>query len=220
MKTLSALVLICIALCAWNTALLTRSTYQNHINIQNESPQVFSSESYSAPAPISSPLRPQLHDRDQVPFMPDLQSNLSSLSNGVQHTRLIYRVAREPFSLSEVVHPGYYTLVIFSAEWCGPCHGMWNKDIPPRIARYPNLVAVHVDTTAMYDQNRARPEATKFFNTFGFQGSPPFAVLINPFGAAMDFETGREPIINMLDKRLSDRAYHEPLTLKGLVTLK
>lgn len=58
--------------------------------------------------------------------------------------RLYYITKDGPIHLSDVLVPGYFTLVTFSASWCIPC-GVVRENYPRWLDSLPNLVIVDID---------------------------------------------------------------------------
>lgn len=68
----------------------------------------------------------------------------SILPGALKDRMKIVQIGKGPFDLSSVSRDGYYTVVVFSADWCQPCHAIW-KEIPDHLDQYSNVVAVRLD---------------------------------------------------------------------------
>lgn len=111
-------------------------------------------------------------------------------ASGFAHERLFFITKDNYFHTSEVLVPGYYTLVFFSAKTCAPC-GAIRENFIPWLDSLPSLVIVDIDlewnNDVRRDQSRARYDE-KLLTSFGCRGrgcssvAVPAALLFDPFG--------------------------------------
>jgi hypothetical protein len=125
-------------------------------------------------------------------------------------------VARGPFSLSSVMCPGYYTLVVFSAKWCTNCHVFW-ASVPNYLEKYPNLVAVEVDCDDLFTSGKQNDKG-QFLTKLGFKGALPAAYLISPYGQTWKWSTGYNSLVVMMQS-LDERGDLKAVKLAELTVL-
>lgn len=84
-------------------------------------------------------------------------------------------------NLGLVSCPGYYTLVLFCAPYCGPCLEL-ERESPEWLRRYENLVVVQVE---LDDEHASAPEGPQYdllVEMGQARHSLPVAVLVTPLG--------------------------------------
>lgn len=111
--------------------------------------------------------------------------------------------------LTSLRKPGYYTLVMFSADWCQPCKSVW-RTVPDYLRAMPNVVAVKVDLSD-FDFNSNNHPALQSLRDVG-GGQIPIAFLYSPLGTGTEVAKGAPAIIELLNE-LQTRGHKNPLEI-------
>lgn len=111
--------------------------------------------------------------------------------------------------LSILRKPGFRTLIIFSAEWCGPCHAVWSK-IPDYLGQMGDVVAVKVDLTQIDFESKSNPALAVLREVKG--GTLPIAFEISPFGGKVKCAKGGSDILALMNSMLDEPRF-QPVSI-------
>lgn len=122
---------------------------------------------------------------DHVVRFPSRAADDSALNDYLKNERYILFKPNRIWHMSEVIAPGYYTLIVLSADWCAPCRPLRFK-LNELSKKNSNLVIVDIDVSSAkrMDHFSAKP-----FEVTSSNLQLPAAFLFDPYGVYINSQS-------------------------------